>query len=96
MRSKRSGSSIRVIDFAILPCRGFLPPSTTSPRNRLGPVSVLRIEPDVRWLYGLKDRPRYAAGLTEAQIYAQLELVSFLLSLHDTSPRGEDASGTVR
>lgn len=52
--------------------RGILRPDIRLDFAPMAPSSVLRLESDVRWLYGLKDRPRYAAGLTEAQIYTNL------------------------
>ncbi len=33
---------------------------------------LLRLDEDVSWLYGLKDRPRYAVGLTRADILKNL------------------------
>jgi dienelactone hydrolase len=38
----------------------------------LSPSTELRLDDDVAWHYGLKDRPRYSRDLTRAQIYANL------------------------
>ena len=38
----------------------------------MAPSTWLRLDEDVSWLYGLKDRPRYAAGLTRADILKNL------------------------
>jgi len=38
----------------------------------MAPSTELRLDPDVRWHYGLKDRPRYSAGLTREEILANL------------------------
>ena len=38
----------------------------------MSPSTELRFEPDVKWHYGLKDRPRYSAALTPNEIMANL------------------------
>lgn len=38
----------------------------------MAPSTELRLDPDVRWHYGLKDRPRYSADLTDEAILANL------------------------
>ena len=38
----------------------------------MAPSTNFRFDSDVPWLYGLKDRPRYSAGLTERQILDNL------------------------
>ena len=38
----------------------------------MAPSTELRLDEDVAWHYGIKDRPRYSRGLSPAQIYANL------------------------
>ena len=38
----------------------------------MAPSTILRFDPGTPWHYGLKDRPRYSAGLTDAQILRNL------------------------
>lgn len=38
----------------------------------MAPSTEFRLDPDVRWHYGLKDRPRYSAHLTREQILKNL------------------------
>ncbi|MBR0504819.1 MAG: hypothetical protein IJJ84_05375, partial [Kiritimatiellae bacterium] len=38
----------------------------------IAPSTELRLDPDTTWHYGLKDRPRYSAKLTEAEIRRNL------------------------
>ena len=38
----------------------------------MAPSTELRLNPDVTWHYGLKDRPRYSAKMTDAQILENL------------------------
>jgi dienelactone hydrolase len=38
----------------------------------MAPSTELRLDPDVRWHYGIKDRPRYSAALTEADMLGNL------------------------
>ena len=38
----------------------------------MAPSTILRFDPGTPWHYGLKNRPRYSAGLTDAQILRNL------------------------
>ena len=39
----------------------------------MAPSTILRFDPGTPWHYGLKNRPRYSAGLTDAQILRNLK-----------------------
>ena len=52
--------------------KGVVRPGVTVEYAPMSPSTWLRLDPDVTWHYGLKDRPRYSAGLSVAQIRTNL------------------------
>lgn len=53
--------------------RGFVRKGVKINYIALSPSTQLRMDPDVKWHYGLADRPRYGAGLGEKEIMHNLE-----------------------
>ncbi len=52
--------------------KGFVRDGVTLEYAAMAPSTELRLDPDVTWHYGLKDRPRYSAKLTKEEILANL------------------------
>lgn len=53
--------------------RGFVRKGVKVNYIALSPSTQLRLDPDVKWHYGLSDRPRYCASLSEKEILHNLE-----------------------
>jgi len=78
--------------------KGVVRPGVTLDYVALSPSTELRFDPEVPWHYGLKDRPRYSATLTDDQILANLSArrVWWGCGARDTGDRSLDRSPAAR